>query len=404
MRHRGMKKPVGRIMDRERLWTRDFIILSGINFLIFLTHFILMVTMAAYAVDRFSASTKMAGLATGVFILGALIGRAGVGRIIEDIGSKKLLTFSTVFFVVTSGLYFFAADLPLLILIRFFHGVTFGMAGTATGTIVAQIIPGSRRGEGIGYYSMGAIVAVAIGPFAGLFLMESGHYRMLFLFTTLLAACGFAFSFGVRAPLLSKTQINPLAARKGFHMANYLEFKAVPVSLVTLVIGFCYSGVLTFVSLYTKQNQLSDAAGFFFLVYAGTVFVSRPFSGRLFDLKGANFVVYPCLFLFAAGMLLFSLSDSAWKLLAAGAVMGLGYGNFISCANAIALKGLPPSRLGMATSTFFIFVDFGFGVGPYVLGALAPLLGYRGLFLMLSCVILATVPLYSSLYGKKAIS
>lgn len=386
-------------LKRDSLWTKDFLVIAGINFLIFSAHFILMVTMAAYAVEQYGASAKMGGLAVGIFILGALIGRAAIGRFLEVLGNKKILIISAGFFMVVSALYFGATSLLALILIRFFHGMAFGVAGTATGAIVAQIIPISRRGEGIGYYSLGAIIAVAIGPFAGLFFVRNGKYEMLFLLIALLAAAGFAFSLSVRLPLQTATK--PPFAQKGFQIANYLELKAVPVSLATMLIGFCYSGVLTFLSLYAKENQFSEATGFFFLAYAATVFVSRPISGRLYDLKGANFVVYPCLFLFAAGMLLFSLAHSGALLLASGALMGLGYGNFISCANVIALKGLPVSRLGLATSTFFIFVDFGFGAGPYIMGALAPFLGYRGLFFLLVFVILATAPLYRYLCGEK---
>ena len=123
-----------------------------------------MVTIASYAVNKFQASTKTAGLVAGIFIIGALIGRLGTGRIIEAAGSAKILKFSTILFIITSALYFAAVNLPLLILVRLLHGIIFGMASTATGTIVAQIIPGSRRGEGIGFYSMGAILSVASGP------------------------------------------------------------------------------------------------------------------------------------------------------------------------------------------------------------------------------------------------
>lgn len=154
-------------MNKGRLWTKDFITASVINFFVFLIHFLLLVTIASYAVDKFHASTNIAGLVAGIFIIGALIGRLGTGRIIEDIGSKRILIVSTLFFVITSVLYFAAINLFLLIIIRFLHGIVFGVASTATGTIVAQIIPHGRRGEGIGYYSIGAILAVALGPFVG---------------------------------------------------------------------------------------------------------------------------------------------------------------------------------------------------------------------------------------------
>ncbi len=204
-----------------------------------------------------------------------------------------------------------------------------------------------------------------------------------------------------RQPAVKPSEQDQAKAVNNFQISNYLEFKAIPISVVILVIGFSYSVVIAFISLYTKQIHLEEAASFYFLVYAIIVFVSRPVSGRLFDIRGANFVAYPCLFIFALGMLLFSQASQGITLLLAGAIIGLGYGNFISCAQAISIKDVSPHRLGLATATFFIFVDLGFGAGPYLLGFLIPFTGYRGLYLMMAVLILATIPLYYFLYGRK---
>jgi MFS family permease len=390
--------------DKERLCTRGFLTVSVINFLVFLIHFLLMVTIASYAVDKFHASTSLAGLVAGIFIIGALIGRLATGRIIEDVGSRKILIIGSLLFIATTALYYAAINLLLLIIIRFIHGIVFGAASTATGTIVAQIIPHGRRGEGLGYYSMGTILAVALGPFAGVLLIQHADFRMIFLFTSILAVISFLISFAVSEPTYESPAQDQVTTEKNFQISNFLEYKAIPISIIILVIGFSYSGVLTFISMYTKEIHLEKAASFYFLVYAVTVFFSRPFSGHLFDIKGANFVVYPCLVIFTMGMLLFSQTHQGLTLLSAGALMGLGYGNFISCAHAISMKEVPPHRLGLATSTFFIFVDLGFGAGPYLLGLLVPYTGYRGLYLMMTMVILATIPLYYFLYGRKASS
>jgi MFS family permease len=363
-----------------------------------------MVTIASYAVNKFHASTNTAGLVAGIFIIGALIGRLGTGRIIEAVGSSNVLKFSTVFFIITSALYFAAVNLPLLIGIRLLHGIMFGAASTATGTIVAQIIPNSRRGEGIGFYSMGAILSVALGPFVGMLLIHGTDFKMIFSLTSVLAFGSFILSFFVDEAACKLSVRDRVSSGGNSHFSNFLELKAVPISVVILIIGFSYSGVLTFVSLYSREIRLEEAASFYFLVYAVTVFFSRPFSGRLFDVRGANFVAYPCLIIYAAGMLLFSQAVNGFMLLLAGALIGLGYGNFISCAQAISIKDVPPHRLGLATATFFIFVDLGFGIGPYILGSLVPFTEYRGLYLMMTFVILAIVPLYYVLHGRAASS
>jgi MFS family permease len=388
-------------MKKERLWTKDFVTVTVINFLIYLVFYLLMVVMASYAIDRFHASTSIAGLVSGIFIIGILIGRLGSGRIIGDMGSKRVLITGTMSFIITSALYIAAINVPLLIVIRFLHGMAYGIASTATGTIVAQIIPESRRGEGIGYYSMSQILATALGPFMGILLSRYVDFKMIFIVTSIIAAISFAISFIARGPARKAPEKDQVKAVKRFQISQFLEFKAIPISIIVLIVGFGYSVVLSFLSLYSKQLHLEEAASFFFLVYAVIVVVSRPFSGRLLDARGANFVVYPCLSIFAIGMLLLSQASHGITLLLAGAIIGLGYGNFLSCGQAISIKEAPPHRLGLATATYYMFLDVGFGVGPYLFGSLVPFTGYRGLYLMMATVISATVILYFFLYRRK---
>jgi len=391
-------------MNKERLWTKDFITVALTNFLIYVVFYLLMVVMASYAVDKFHASTGIAGLVSGIFIIGILFGRLGAGRIVEDIGSRRVLITGTLFFIITSASYLAAINIPLLIIIRFLHGFAYGVASTATGTIVAKIIPDARRGEGIGYYSMSQILATALGPFLGIILSRHADFKVIFIVTSIVAAISFAMSFIVSEPTREAPRQDQVKAVKSFHISNFLEFKAIPISIIVLVVGFNYSAVLTFISLYSKQLHLEETASFFFLVYAITVIVSRPFSGRLLDMRGAHLVVYPCLLIFAIGMLLLSQANHGITLLLAGAIIGLGYGNFLSCGQAISIKGAPTHRLGLATATYYIFLDVGFGVGPYLFGSLVPFTGYRGLYLMMAMVILATIILYYFLYRRKVSS
>ena len=391
-------------MNKERLWTKDFITVALTNFLIYVVFYLLMVVMASYAVDKFHASTGIAGLVSGIFIIGILFGRLGAGRIVEDIGSRRVLITGTLFFIITSASYLAAINIPLLIIIRFLHGFAYGVASTATGTIVAKIIPDARRGEGIGYYSMSQILATALGPFLGIILSRHVGFKVIFIVTSIVAAISFAMSFIVSEPTRRAPKQDDVKTVKSFHISNFLEFKAIPISIIVLVVGFNYSAVLTFISLYSKQLHLEETASFFFLVYAITVIVSRPFSGRLLDMRGAHLVVYPCLLIFAIGMLLLSQASHGITLLLAGAIIGLGYGNFLSCGQAISIKGVPTHRLGLATATYYIFLDVGFGVGPYIFGSLVPFTGYRGLYLMMAMVILATIILYYFLYRSKVSS
>ena len=383
---------------KQKLWTKDFLIIALINFTITLIFFLLMVTIAGYAADEFGASTSMAGLVSSIFIIGTLLGRLGGGRMIGEWGSKKTLYYGLFFFMITTILYFAAMNLPLLMVNRLLQGVALGLASTATGTIIAQILPPTRRGEGIGYYSLSAILATAIGPFVGIVLTQTfSDYRMIFAVDSVLAVICFMLYFLVTVPDAPKKA----KVKSGFKVSDFIEMRAVPISLVALLIGFSYSGVMSFMTFYAKALDLVTAGSYFFIVYAIVVLLTRPFTGKLLDARGANIVVYPCLVIFTIGMYTFSSATNSLLFLVAAAFIGIGYGNFNSVAQAVAIKVTPNERLGLATSTYFIMYDFGLGVGPFFLGLFVPSMGYRAIFFAMIFVILLSIVLYYFMYGKR---
>ena len=386
-------------MSKSKLWTKDFIIVSSINFLLTLVFYLLIVIIGVYAVDEYHATASQAGLVTGIFIVGTLIGRLFIGRSIDLIGRKRTLFIGLILYILSTVLYFIHFGIGFLLITRLLHGITLGIASTATGTIVAQIIPGSRRGEGIGYYSMSATLATAIGPFVGLYMSQHTSTQIIFSLCLILGIISLITAFFVYVPVLEgATKTNET---KGFKLSQFIEPKAVPIALITLVVAFCYSSVLSFINFYAIEIDLVSAASFFFLVYSIAVLISRPFTGRLMDIKGANYVMYPAFIFFTAGMLLLGFAHSSLLLLAAGILIGLGFGNMQSCTQAIAIKLTPAHRMGLATSTFFIFLDAGLGFGPYLLGFFIPITGYSTLYMILGVVVLVSSALYFLLHGKK---
>lgn len=382
-----------------RLWTKDFIIFATANFFIALTFLLLMTNMAVYAMEEFKASQSNAGLASSIFIIGTLVFRIFAGRYIEKIGRKRLLFGGLFLFLVATLLYFVVKSLGLLLLVRFMHGGAFGIAATAMAAIVMSIIPRKRLGEGASYFSMSGTLAMAIGPFLGVFISQHAGFSMVFAACTLFSATSIIISLFAYVPEVNLDR-EQLEAMNGFKLSNFFEAKAVPISIIIAIIGFSYSSILSFLTSYTKEINLIDAASIFFIIYSVFILISRPFTGRLFDVKGANIVIYPSLVLFALGLALVGQASYSYTLLVAGAIIGLGYGTIISCSQAIAVKESPRHRIGLATSTFFVCLDMGIGIGPFLLGYIIPVVGFRGLYSMLAVVVLSCILLYYLLHGR----
>ncbi|MBO1910872.1 MFS transporter, partial [Microvirga sp. 3-52] len=186
-------------MNKEKLWTKEFISISVVNFFLMLSMYLLLVTMATYATEEYQASSSTAGLVASIFILGALTGRFFAGKQMEKLGSRKILLGGTLFFIIVTLFYFLPTNVYGLIAIRFFHGIGIGFATTATGTIAAHVIPSTRSGEGIGYFSLSAVLSTAIGPLIGIALINSIGYSSIFVFTLAMGIVSFVIGLPIKA-------------------------------------------------------------------------------------------------------------------------------------------------------------------------------------------------------------
>ena len=388
---------------KEKLWTTTFVVNMLLNFIFYLVFYFPTVVIGTMAMERYHASASIAGILSGIFIVGGFIARLWAGNNMKRLGAKKLLYIGTLIYFLLTFAYFFVHSVVLLLILRLVHGLGFGIAATASGTLAGAIVPSSRRGEGIGYYALSVTLSSAVGPFLSMFLYRtSGFYSLIWLSALLLfiALVGIFFIHVEKTTDSSNSIDNKV--HKKFAWSNYFEKEALPISLIAFLIGISYSSILSFMDAYARNIHLSEAASFFFLVYAITVLLSRPITGRVFDGFGDNFVMYPTYLFFALGLLLIGFAHSGWMLLLAAIFIGLGYGSFSPFGQAIAIRNSEAHRLGITTSTFFGFMDMGVGFGPFILGMFMPLLGYRNLYFASAILALLIAVIYHFVHGRHA--
>lgn len=387
------------------LWTRNFILVSAINFQLVLIFYLLVIVIVGYSVAELGATTAQAGLVSGLFIIGTLIGRFLVGKFLEKFGHRSTLITGLVGFLLFSGLYFLKLDIGMLLIVRFMHGFMMGIASTVLGTIIAQIIPAERRGEGIGYYSLSSTVGTAIGPFLAIWMMLHLGYNSIFAVSSLIALSCVIFGLNILVPKIqvpSKIITTQVDLKKPSWISQFIEMKALPISIIMLFASICYSGVLSFISFYAKEIDLVETASVFFLMYAFAIMISRPFTGPLLDRMGENIIMYPAFVIMAIGLFLLSQANSSWMMLLSAGLLGLGYGNVQSVCQTVAVKSASIERMGFATSTFFIFLDAGLGFGPYFIGISLDYIGYSQLYLYSSIGACLCIGFYFVLHGRFA--
>jgi MFS family permease len=389
-------------MKKTKLWTKDFTLISLDNIFIALNMYLLIVSISPYAMERFHSTPSQAGLATGVFMIGILVSRLFTGKWIERVGRAKTFRTGMTLCLVTSLLYFAVRGIGTLVVVRLLHGAALGIGSTGATVIAADIVPKERRGEGLAYYMLGITLATAIGPFLSVFMTRHGNFDAVFVFCSVSAALSLAIAFFISIPEISLSE-EQLKATKGFGVASFLEPRAVPIAIVCGIVYFCYSSVLSFLTVYAKEAHLVDAASLFFVVYAAAVLLSRPYAGRLFDTRGENAVMYPAIIIFVIGMFALGRAHYGYTLLLSAALIGLGTAAVQSTSQAISVRVTPPHRIGLAISTFFVLLDVAIGIGPFVFGLFVPSIGYRGVYAGGGMLALGCVFLYYIVHGRKAV-
>lgn len=384
----------------QALWTRNYFIIILTNFLNVMNFILPMVIMSRYAIDCFAATSALAGLTSSTFIIGALISRFFTGSVLGLFGYKRSLVLGEIISLAMVLLYFVALNLPLLIAVRFVHGLAFGLVTSAAATICSDIIPAGRSGEGMGYYQLGATITTAVAPFLGVFFSERGDYTAIFLVCSLCAAASIALLPLLRIERIMLSDEQKIALSR-ISLDNAIDKQAMNVTLVNTLTYICYSGVVSFLAIFASENGLVEAATVFFLVYAVVVLVSRPLVGKLFDTKGEGAVMIPGIIFAALGLVIFSQSYDGFTLLASAVLIGLGVGTVQISTMAIVVRDAPQHKKGVATSTYFMFSDAGFGLGPLMIGLMIPFLGLRNMYLVLAFVAFACLPLYQAVHGSK---
>jgi MFS family permease len=385
------------VQQSTRLWTKDFISISLSNFFLFMTFYFLLVSLPILVIQQFASTKTEAGLITTVFLFSAILIRPIAGYAIERLGYKKILITSLVIFLASSTLYFFAETMVTILGVRFLHGIGFGMATTAAGGIVATIIPKSRSGEGMGYFIMSANMAMVLGPFIGLTAIQHGDPKLLFSISVVCSLLALITGLMIRFPEINAFR----TSLSGFRFQNFFATAAIPIAIVGAFFAIVYSGILSFVSVYAKEIGLIEVSSYFFVIYAAVLLLSRPFTGKWFDLYGPNVIIYPAIIIFAIGMFILSGSHTALGFLVAAALIGIGYGTIFPSLQTIAIQKVAPSKRGMATATFLSIFDIGIGLGSFLVGMIVAEVGFRSFYLNSALYILAGIVVYFVLYSRK---
>ena len=375
---------------KNSIWTGSFLSICFSNFIVFLVFYALLTTLPIYAMKNLGRNEAEGALLVTVMLIAAIILRPFSGMIIDKLGKKKTLCIAIFLFSITTFAYLLFGEYNELLILRFVHGISFAVATTAAGAIAADIIPPEKRGEGLGYYTMSTNLAVVAGPFIGLTLMQFIPFQSLFLTLSIITIIGILLSLFVQVPYIDMSNIS----KDKFSIHSLFEVKALPIAVLAGIVSFAYSGIISLISVFADSIDLSSISSYFFAIFAIVMLVSRPTTGKAFDLRGASFVLIPSLIIFSIGFVALSITGSSLMFFVAAAITGLGYGALLPGFQTMAIELTSVQRTGHATATFFTMYDLGIALGTYLLGVLVTKTNFSFVYLTCALVIVFVTILF----------
>lgn len=365
---------------KEPLWTKNYIMHLVAYFFVFVVFYLYMIFTTQMAMKNFGAGVNQAGFASSIFIISALVARIFAGKYLEQVGRRKMMLISAAVYGICTLCYHIVGGMSGLFALRLIHGIAFGCVATVFGAVSVDIIPVSRRGEGLGYFSLSMTMGAAIGPFLGVVLPQINPLYAMVV-SDIIAVVLMLMVMVLHVPELDEKLKARLLAHQGWSISSFIEPKALGIAVVAMLSAVGYSGVMSYIGAYSEAIGLLLGGSLFYVVYSVTCLISRPLSGMALDRWGNNVVMLPVLFCMIFGFLAVAEAESNAMLLLGAALVAIGYGTVPPAGQAIAVQNVTPDRYSLATSTLYIALDAGNGIGSAVLGNIVPIYGFRALYL-----------------------
>jgi MFS family permease len=367
----------------EPLWSKSFVQMTLSMLFLFTGFYLLLPTMPLF-IKELGGTESQVGLAAGMFTLAAVVFRPLVGGLLDRYGRKPFIIWGLLCFALAMYAYSWVAMIVVLMLLRVLHGVSWAFSTTAVGTAITDIIPVSRRGEGMGWYGMSMTVAMAIGPMLGIWIMQQYSFSFLFLIATALSVGSLLLA--LRIPL-------PFERKSGSGKMSFFDRSVLSATVTVFFLAVAYGGITTFLPLFAATIQVN--AGTFFLVYAVVLTVTRPVAGKLTDRYGEATFIIPALLITVVALLALGFTGGWTGLIASAILFGVGFGSAQPALQAATLRIAHPERRGVANASFFTAFDLGIGLGAILLGAISEFTSYQTLFLVSSASVLVSLLCFS---------
>ena len=373
--------------EKPALWTRNFVTVAAANFLLFFSFYQLLPILPMFIIEKFQTDNATAGIVISLYTIGALACRPFAGFLVDTL-SRKPLYFWTFFAFTLCFIGYKALGLiPLLAVIRFMHGLCFGISTTASNTVAIDALPSSRRGEGIGYFGVSVNLAFATGPMTGMFLYEAFGDTIVFAISIILCVIGLILVQTLKVAPKEKKPHAPLS------LDRFFLTRAIPQFVNFIFVGFAYGPVTNYIALYAKELGIGGSGWFYALIAAGLI-LNRLTTGRLID-RGYLIHLVGTMTLNIVAYFLLAFSHSPVTLFVSAFLIGTSLGLIFPGYQTMCVNLARHDQRGTANSTYLSGWDIGIGIGILVGGSMAEHFGmHQQVFLTCAIALVVADILY----------
>ena len=359
------------------------------NFSLFFAFYLLTPLLPLYLSEVFNAGKDTIGIVLSGYTLTALLARPLSGFLVDSFPRKRVLMICFALFFVFFAGYIAASTLLLFTLVRTLHGAPFGALTVANSTVAIDVLPSSRRNEGIGYYGLSNNLAMATAPSVAIYIYRmTNDFQLLFWLAFIIAGLGMLVDSGVRIKSDHKeSKSSPSSSKKEnssvsfFSLDRFFLIRAWLLALNMALFGFCYGVLSNYLAIYGKEvMNITSGTGTYFLLLAGGLVFSRLQGasalrkGRLTHNAAEGVIIS------AAAYLLFVVCPNQWGFYGSAILLGLGNGHIWPAFQNMMIKLAHHNERGTANSTILVSWDVGICIGVLAGGVIVEHLGYTAAF------------------------
>ncbi len=372
-----------RDMQKDKLWNTNYCKVMITNFTLFFSFYLLTPLLPLYLSETFHSSKDTIGIVLSGYTLVALLMRPFSGYLVDSFPRKTVLLLCLFLYFITFGGYLAAGSLTLFAIVRTLHGAPFGASTVANSTMAIDVLPSSRRNEGIGLYGISNNLGSAIAPTIGIAIYHTTHnFHILFWTAFLTAAVGLIAAATIHAP---QRQTQP--PRTILSLDRFFLLRGWYIAINICIFGFCWGVLSNYLAIYGKEHlHITTGTGTYFLLLSAGLIVSR-LTGRRSLREGRLLTsAFHGALLSTMGYVIFVAMPTTIGYYLSAILIGLGNGHIWPAFQNMVITIARPDQRGTANSTLLTSWDLGLGIGILLGGVIAEHMGYNIMFTFMALV------------------